>query len=343
MSFSKPSFILFCSSLILSTFLILSSSNLIIIWIRIELNLLSFVPILINDKTRWETESTIKYFLAQAIGSAIVLSALISINLFPAPPLIPMSSFLLFLGLLIKIGFPPFHFWIPHTMQGATWINCLILRTLQKIAPMTIIWTLFSSYFSSPSVLLLVVGAIVGRMGGLNQTQIRPLLAYSSISHMAWIIAVGILSLSVALVYLLIYIIISTALILGLRKHEIKLFPNTSSIKLSHITAQTPIILCLLSLGGLPPLRGFFPKWLSVDLLTSRGFNGLALILLSSALINLFFYLRLSFNLLNNNHPVKVSYAPQPLLASSLAIATLPLAPAVLLLLLYAMNLLNKS
>jgi NADH:ubiquinone oxidoreductase subunit 2 (subunit N) len=84
---------------------------------------------------------------------------------------------------MIKLGMAPFHFWLPHVIGGIRWVSCVVLSVWQKVGPIFILrsfvfsWRLYIFIFAA-------LGAIVGGVGGINQSQLRVLLAYSSIGHM---------------------------------------------------------------------------------------------------------------------------------------------------------------
>lgn len=342
MLFYKPSHILFMTSLVLSTVTAISASSWLLLWIMIELNLISFVPVLLSSKLLSQIEASTKYFLAQAVGSSIVLlSACLSSC--QTGFLINSISFpLLITGLAIKMGFPPIHFWMPQVMEGISWINCIILSTWQKLIPIFIVLTLINLLSMQVTNTVLIAAALVGSIGGLNQTHLRPLLAFSSISHMSWIFATALISKSMSFLYLLCYIFISVSVMWSIHGSRLVSSKTSESIVSSNPSIHWQTFVILLSLGGLPPLLGFFPKWISMEGLCSQILFFLTLSLLTRALINLFFYLRLIFNFsiikASFLSSIKKSYS----IKMRIATATLPLGPYIFYLITYAMNLLNK-
>lgn len=91
-------------------------------------------------------------------------------------------------GLCVKLGLFPFHYWLPRVMAGLPWVSCLLLATWQKFAPLFLMLCLLElsrSYLIACVVCFIGMGSsLVGGLGGMNQTQIRALLAYSSIGHL---------------------------------------------------------------------------------------------------------------------------------------------------------------
>nr|YP_009131422.1 NADH dehydrogenase subunit 2 [Sclerolinum brattstromi]AIL54782.1 NADH dehydrogenase subunit 2 [Sclerolinum brattstromi] len=293
-----PATPLFSSLLMLSTFLSLSSSHWLLLWLGLELNLLSFIPMIMFSMNLQETEGAIKYFMTQAMGSALILlGGMILLNSF-----IPMklSSILIIGGTMYKLGLAPCHFWLPNTMAAISWFSCLILSTWQKIIPLMILITL---HMHETTFMLIMSGALsslIGGMGGMNQSALRPLLAYSSVGHLGWMICASTISSSSAIIYFMSYILIISPIIMLFATKNIFSSIQMFSISKSKISFQLSTAMLFMSLGGLPPLFGFFPKWIAIQSLASSNSILLPLILIIGALMNLYFYLILSFPMILN-------------------------------------------
>nr|QAA11066.1 NADH dehydrogenase subunit 2 [Stenopus scutellatus] len=288
-----PSSILFSATLLMGMILTISSSSWFGAWMGLELNLMSFLALISVKNNQYASESALKYFLIQAMASAMVmLSALmINMSMYWAPIILSLS-------LLIKSGAAPFHFWFPVVMESLNWPHATILMTIQKIAPLS----LMSHLVCSSELLIkisILISATVGAIGGLNQTSLRKLLTYSSINHMAWMLAALFVSELMWITYLGVYcLMVSTITFLFFQQqtfHLSSLITNKSTSQFMKVTT----FCSLLSLGGLPPFTGFFIKWMMIQEL-NMTFNFFTLfILLSSALLTLFFYMRIiSFALL---------------------------------------------
>ena len=281
--------LLFLFTLIIGTTLSISSSSWFGAWVGLELNLLSFIPLISSKNNQYSSESALKYFLIQALGSSIIIlsASFFLISLYSA-------RILLITSLLLKAGAAPFHFWFPRVIEGLNWPQAVTLITIQKIAPISLIsYTI--SY--SPSFLItssILLSALVGAVGGLNQTFLRKIIAYSSINHIAWILSAIILRETRWIIYFIIYSLVSSSLAF--------LFFRSQSFHISHIMnnsphSQTKKILTfasLLSLGGLPPFTGFIAKWFIIQELAFNQIFITLLVLLSRALVTLFYYLRIS-------------------------------------------------
>lgn len=244
-----------------------------------------------------ETERAIKYFLAQALGSAIILYSRILIY---NPTNQPLIQSILVVGLLLKLGAAPCHFWFPSTITSINWINCLILCTWQKLGPLALLIFPFTNTYQLKPLLILVasLNALLGGILGINQSHIRAVLAYSSITHIGWII--GGISTNITLipiVYFIIYSVIITPIFIILNIWKSLSFSQIPQILINSISISIIFSLTILSLGGLPPLTGFIPKWLTIIILSTTNWI-LVLVLLLGSLINLYFYLNLTFNII---------------------------------------------
>lgn len=339
-----PHLPLFSSTLFLGTIIALSSNQWIYIWIGLEINLLSFIPLVISQSNNQETEAAIKYFLAQATGSGLLLLG--ALNYFFYPIIFSgqkTSCIFILIGLIIKLGMAPCHFWFPSVIRRLSWTICLILTTWQKLVPLLIVFFLLNSIIYQLSLIPAALSRIIGGIGGLNQTQLRPLLAYSSIGHMGWIFAASFISASTSTIYFLIYIIIISPIILIIKSISKKSPKEFSSLSKTSISSIYILILCILSLGGLPPLTGFFPKWITIEALITRNQWLLTSILIIGSLINLSYYLNIFFsvNIKSQSHYqlVIVKTSPILLILTLLASLTLPLATTIIT---YAMIIFNK-
>jgi len=303
---------LFLSTLLLGTTLSISSRSWFGAWIGLELNLLSFIPLASSKNNQYSSEAALKYFLIQALGSSvIILSA--SIILFS----LYYSRILIIIALLLKAGAAPFHFWFPRVIEGLHWPQAIILITIQKIAPMSLLSYLTFENIHPILFRAIIISAIVGAVGGINQTLLRKIIAYSSINHIAWIIRAIIIRESRWLFYFLLYSFISSSIAL--------LFNLQDAFHISHIlnntnySPQLKLItsLSLLSLGGLPPFTGFIPKWFIIQEIISTNLILTLSILLTSSLLTLYFYLRITITSLIISSP-KTKWKLKSILYSSL-------------------------
>lgn len=333
------------SSLSLGTTITFISSHWMLAWFGLEINTIAIIPLIAHNHHPRPVEATTKYFMAQATAAAIILFGSIfnawttgqwSIDHISNPTAINIAT----IGLAIKIGIAPLHIWLPEVLQGLDLTTGLILSTWQKLAP----FALLTQLPPSNQELFIVIGllsTLIGGWGGLNQTQLRKILAYSSIAHLGWIFMIIQFSTSLAFLTLLTYFVItfSAFILFKLNKST-----NINSLALSWtkapaLTAITPLI--ILSLGGLPPFTGFGPKWMILTTLTSFNLNALATLAAISTLLSLYFYLRLTYSISLTIPPNNTSgIAPWRLhnlqstiplaLTSTLTIILLPILPTII-------------
>nr|UOU20220.1 NADH dehydrogenase subunit 2 [Glycera sp. i ZZ-2021] len=296
-----PYYSLFSLTLFTGTLMALSSNHWVYVWMGFEINLMSFIPMILQSNSNQETEAAIKYFLIQALGSSFILLSSLSLTFNPFSIFSSnLMAFTLIFALMIKMGAAPFHFWLPQVMSSVSWLSCMILATWQKIAPLFIIVSISSTFSFKFIMVMAAIGTIVGGLGGLNQTHLRPLLAYSSISHLGWMMAASCVSMYTTITYFFIYMLMTLSIMLIMYTNTAKSNYISSMSNLS-LTLSISLMILFLSLGGLPPLLGFFPKWIMIKSLVFQNMTTFALIMILGSLISLFYYLSLFFNLFMNN------------------------------------------
>nr|UVI60575.1 NADH dehydrogenase subunit 2 [Haliotis scalaris] len=292
----------------LGSILSLSSIHWLSIWVGLEINMMGFIPLLIYRGLTMETESSIKYFIMQALGSSMLMfGSLLSFNLSLSWEAwqyhtSPLGLTLIILSLFLKLGAFPFHFWLPEVMMNLSWLNCLILTTWQKLAPVFLLTAMTQSWNYQPiiSTLFIMAGlsSLIGGLGGINQTQIRTLLAYSSIGHVGWMTFCALTSESALKIYFIIYTLISICLFANLWTSDIKSFRHIGAMKNENPKInQLTLIFILLSLGGMPPLLGFAAKWTAISFSCIISSPALIFPLLLGSLMSLFYYLTLLFSM----------------------------------------------
>nr|WIM50761.1 NADH dehydrogenase subunit 2 [Conus ventricosus] len=308
---SLPFGLMFLFVMGFGTMLSLSSVHWLGIWAGLEMNLIGFLPMLIYQKKISESESAVKYFIVQALGSSLLIfGSLLGFSTSFSWDVMSegMGGILglctLVSGLSVKLGVFPFHYWVPSVMAGLSWVSCMLLATWQKLAPLFLLLSLCQlSEVKELLVLFCVMSggsALVGGMGGLNQTQVRALLAYSSIGHLGWMIFAMLHSEWCMKLYLFIYLGIITSLFVSLWLKDFSAMKDVSSLK--HFKAyHLVIMLLLLSLSGLPPLLGFVSKWLVVLVSSSSPFSFIIFLLILGSLMSLFYYLSLFFSFFLNS------------------------------------------
>nr|AAQ23393.1 NADH dehydrogenase subunit 2 [Crax rubra] len=332
-------------SLLVGTTITISSNHWMMAWTGLEINTLAIIPLIAKSHHPRAIEATIKYFLTQSAASALVLfSSMINAWLTGQWDITqlnhPLPCLMLTTAIAIKLGLAPFHFWFPEVLQGSHLTTALLLSTLMKFPPLTLL--LMTSKSLNPTLLttLAITSMTLGGWMGLNQTQTRKILAFSSISHLGWMALVIIYNPKLSLLAFLLYTVMTTAVFLSLNKIKVL---KLSAMLISWTktpTLNAALMLTLLSLAGLPPLTGFSPKWLIIQELTKQETTPAATIAAMLSLLGLFFYLRLAYHSTitlppNSSNHMKMWYTrktPSTLTAilTSLSISLLPLSPMIL-------------
>nr|QCE30815.1 NADH dehydrogenase subunit 2 [Hylopezus ochroleucus] len=287
-------------SLILGTTITISSNHWMMAWTGLEINTLAILPLISKSHHPRAIEAATKYFLIQATASALLLFSSMTNAWFTGQWDIthlthPVSCSLITTAISMKLGLVPFHFWFPEILQGSPLTTGLLLATAMKFPPLTLL--ILTSHSLNPTLLtsMAIASAALGGWAGLNQTQTRKIMAFSSISHLGWMTIIIIYAPKLTLTTFYLYCLMTTAIFLILNTNKILKLSTmmTTWTKIPSLTAT--LMLTLLSLAGLPPLTGFLPKWLIIQELTKQEMTPTATIITLLSLLGLFFYLRLAY------------------------------------------------
>nr|AAP94511.1 NADH dehydrogenase subunit II [Anolis cybotes] len=297
---SPTIFSIMLSSLATGTIITMTSHHWLMAWIGLEINTLAIIPIISMQHSPRATEAATKYFLTQAAASSLILfSSLINAWQTGTWDITQLSTtqscILLTMALSMKLGLAPLHFWLPEVIQGTTMLSALIITTWQKLAPMSLIYLTSNSLSTTTLLILGLLSTTIGGWAGLNQTQTRKIMAYSSIAHLGWMATIASIMTNILTMSLIIYLLLTMATFYSLIITKSKTIQDTSTTWTSSPYLMILMMLTLLSLGGLPPLTGFIPKWLILEQLTTQNLTTLALFMTMAALLSLFFYLRLTY------------------------------------------------
>nr|QPN55214.1 NADH dehydrogenase subunit 2 [Boiga quincunciata] len=288
------------TSITLSTIAVMSATHWLMAWTCLEINTLSMVPIISKTNHPRATEAATKYYLIQTMAStamlfAATMNALNTSNWEIQLTTEPMTMTIITMALLMKMAAAPFHFWLPDVSQGSTTMTTLTILTWQKIAPLSILVTTYNKTNVTLTLLSAILSIAMGGLGSLNQTQLRKLMAFSSIAHTGWIMATLTMAPNISTLTFMIYTMTTTPIFL--------LMNNTASTTIKDLGATwtnspyTMMVLSttMLSLGGLPPLSGFMPKWLILNKLTTMNMTTEATLMALTSLLSLYVYMRLIY------------------------------------------------
>nr|AEQ28600.1 NADH dehydrogenase subunit 2 [Rhipidura cyaniceps]AEQ28604.1 NADH dehydrogenase subunit 2 [Rhipidura cyaniceps] len=337
--------LVFITSLLLGTTITISSNHWITAWAGLEINTLAVLPLISKSHHPRAIEAATKYFLVQAAASALVLFSSMTNAWYTGQWDItqmahPTSSLILTAAISMKLGLVPFHFWFPEVLQGSSLITGLILSTVVKFPPITLLY--MTSHSLNPELLttMAILSVALGGWMGLNQTQIRKILAFSSISHLGWMAIIVLYNPKLTLLNFYLYSLMTATVFLTLNSMKVLKLTTLMTAWTKSPSLSSIFLLTLLSLAGLPPLTGFLPKWLIIEELTKQDMTPAAMMLSLLSLLSLFFYLRLAYcatitlpphttnhvKKWRTNKPVNIMIA----ILTTLSIMLLPISPMVL-------------
>nr|UZG66120.1 NADH dehydrogenase subunit 2 [Abscondita chinensis] len=284
--------LMFTSMLIKSTLITISAYTWLGMSIGLEINLLSLIPI-IPSKSILSSETSIKYFITQAIASTIIMMSMIKmIWYFNFSSLINMKSnwlMIMNLGLIFKMGMAPLHFWFPEVLEGLNWKNCLIMLTWQKITRMMLIMLNieFPIFYS----MIIISAMMISGFMSINQMSIRTLMAFSSMNHMGWLMSSMMTAKTIWILYIVLYSII-TINITMIMTNIFYLNQIFSTLNVS-FSMYMFFMLNFLSFCGIPPLLGFIPKWMVIQTMIENNMFFLTIIMIMFSLIMIYVYIRI--------------------------------------------------
>nr|QDH07447.1 NADH dehydrogenase subunit 2 [Pilsbryoconcha exilis] len=277
--------------LIVSTLMTFMSTNTLFTWMMLELNMLSFIPLMHTKNLTTETEASMKYTIPQSFGSSLFMMSTLMM------PLTQSSKLLASTALILKLGGVPLHTWFPTVMELISPMTALILTTWQKMAPLLLLTTNELAY--TPMIVLsAIASALWGSTAGLNQTNLLKLMTFSSINHLSWLLMSSMLNSVTPIIYMASYSLTVLPIFLYMQtpnstSYKTTLFPSLNNFH------QLSFILSALSLASLPPLTMFLNKLPIITMMLTELLTPLLILLLSAA-VSLYFYLSLAIMMMLN-------------------------------------------
>ncbi|MBP1472947.1 NADH-quinone oxidoreductase subunit NuoN [Frateuria sp. MAH-13] len=315
--------------------LLVSAGNLVMVYLGLELlTLCSYGLVALNRDSQLSSEAAIKYFVLGALSSGMLLYGMSMVygatgtlalaQLHGAVVHAGMSNLMVFglifmiVGISFKLGVAPFHMWIPDVYQGAPTSVTTFIASTSKIAAFGMAYRLLESGMGGMAgqwqmmlAVLAVVSLAIGNLVAIVQTNLKRLLAYSTISHMGFLLLglvnAGPEGYAAAMFYAICYALMSTAafgVILALARagFECEEIDDFKGLNQRSPWMAFLMMLAMFSLAGVPPLFGFFAKLLVLKAAIDAGMMWLALVGVVFAIIGLYYYLRV----------VKVMYFDKP-------------------------------
>jgi NADH-quinone oxidoreductase subunit N len=310
---------------ILGMMIMSSSSNLISMYLGLEIMSLTLYSLIAMANTRvLAIEAALKYFILGAIASGILLYgmsllygatgsldiATIAHNSADANPLlINFAIVFLLIGIAFKFGAVPFHMWVPDVYQGAILSSTMFLSSVPKIATSLMFVRVItealdgsSDYWGEIVMFLGVFSVIVGTVIALIQTNIKRLLAYSTIAHIGFILVAFSLGTtsgySSAIYYMVIYAITTIAafgilIAISSKDYEIDGLSSLSGLFKDHPIMAFAMLIVMFSMAGIPPMIGFYAKLSILQEVMASSHILIATILVIFAVIGAYYYLRI--------------------------------------------------
>nr|URX53020.1 NADH dehydrogenase subunit 2 [Glyptotermes sp. 9 AB-2022a]URX53033.1 NADH dehydrogenase subunit 2 [Glyptotermes sp. 9 AB-2022a] len=291
---NNPTKILLSTTLISGILISISSNSWLGAWMGLEINLMSFIPLMSSQENIYTAEASLSYFLVQALASSSLLFlVMMKALLNQAVVTSSVHSYAIMTPLLMKMGAAPLHWWFPSVMEGLSWSNCLLMMTVQKAAPMMLISYLLKMNTLTLAVILMSV--VMGSMGGMNQTSLRSILTYSSINHTGWMLTAMMGGTNLWLMYFMVYSLLTSTVVTTAKSYNISFVNQTMTVN-KKSTMKFVLFTTLLSLGGLPPFIGFLPKWIVIQLMIANNLSFIMAVMVVTSLMTLYYYLSVCYS-----------------------------------------------
>ncbi len=311
---------------LLGAMLLISGNSLIMVYLGLELtSLASYALVAFNRDSKDGSEAAMKYFVLGSMASGLLLYGMSMIYgatgtlALPAVAealattgtdnlLLVFGMVFLVVGIAFKLGVAPFHMWVPDVYQGAPLAATLFISTVPKLAAFAMAYRLLVSGMAplhgdwlQMLAVLAVASIIVGNLAAIMQTNIRRMLAYSTISHMGFVL-LGMLpgtgaGYGASLFYIIVYALMSAAafgmlIMLSGKGHSVQDLDDLKGLNRHNGWLAAVMALVVFSMAGVPPLVGFFAKWLVIEAVLQAGLAWVAIVAVVFSVIGAYYYLR---------------------------------------------------
>ncbi len=321
---------------LLGVMVMISASNLITVYLGLELLALSsYALVALDRESRFGSEAAMKYFILGSLASGLLLygmsliyGATGSLDLATISQalgagagesmLLTFGLVFIVIGIAFKLGAVPFHMWVPDVYHGAPLAITLFISSVPKLAGLALAIRLLDNGliglhgdWQGMLVVLAALSLILGNFAAIAQTNIKRMLAYSTISHMGFML-LGILAgtaegYAAAMFYAIAYAIMSVGafaviILISNGDREADQLDDFKGLARRNPWHAFLMMMILFSLAGVPVFLGFFAKWQVIAAAISAGFTGLAVLAVVTAVVGAFYYLRV----------VKLMYFDEP-------------------------------
>ncbi|MDA8867539.1 NADH-quinone oxidoreductase subunit NuoN [Candidatus Pelagibacter sp.] len=311
-------------SSVLGMMVMISSNDLMVFYIGLELQSLAlYVLATFNRDQLKSSEAGLKYFVLSALSSGLLLYGcsliygfsgstnfdLISNQLNSSNYALTFGIVFILVGLAFKISAVPFHMWAPDVYEGSPTSVTLFFTMVPKIAALTVfirfLYVPFLNLIDQWQMIIIflsIASMLFGAIAAIGQTNIKRLIAYSSIGHIGYTLA-GLATgsnegIQSSIVYITIYVIMNLAffsclLMLKRNNQYYEDIDDLSGLSKNHPLLSLSLLVILFSLAGIPPLAGFFAKFYIFTAVLEKSMYFLAIVGLLSTVIAAFYYLRI--------------------------------------------------
>ena len=326
-SLKRPEFAIILLISIVGMLLMISSNDLLSLFMSMELQSLSlYILVSFSRDDFTSSEAGVKYFIIGSLSTCIFLfgtslvyglvgstsfneiSVFMS-NLYSTPTMLIVGLIFILVSLSLKISAAPFHMWTPDVYQGAPSIITTLLSTLPKIAAFGVLIRLLVYPFGEIIVdwgkiliILSISSMLIGSLGALRQTYLKRLMAYSTINHIGFIL-MGLIpgsedGITSICIYLIFYITMNLGIFLFILNMQRDQVSVTSIKDLSGLYRSQPLTagcvsIILFSMAGIPPMAGFIGKLIILNIVIDNNLFFLAVIAVLTSVIAAFYYIRL--------------------------------------------------
>lgn len=321
---------------LLGVMLLISANSLVMIYLGLELiSLSSYALVAYDRESRIGSEAAIKYFVLGSMASGMLLYGMSMIygatgsmdlsqvavavrTVGPDEPLLIFGLVFLVVGLAFKLGVVPFHMWIPDVYQGAPVATTLFISSVPKMAAFAMAFRLLQTGlgdmqtdWSQMLSILAVLSIMLGNLAAIAQTNIKRMLAYSTISHMGFVL-MGLLpgtamGYGAGMFYVIVYSLMSAAgfgmvILLSARGVEAENLDDFKGLNQRNSWYAAVMAMVMFSMAGIPVFVGFFAKWMVIKAALDAGLMWLAIVAVVFSVVGAFYYLRV----------VKLMYFDEP-------------------------------
>jgi len=307
--------------------LMISSHHLIMIYMGLELlSLCMYTLVALQRDNQNASEAAIKYFVLGALASGLLLygmsmlygfSGSLDISIIAMqiaqhniePSLLLFGTVFIVTGIAFKLGAVPFHMWVADVYQGATLPVTMLISSVPKFAAIAMVIRLLyigldsiSTDWQQMLLIMAVLSVAIGNITAIAQTNIKRMLAYSTISHVGFIM-LGFMSGSIigvgsVLFYIACYVLMTLAafgllISISTKDSDIELINDLKGLNSRNSWAAGILMIVMLSMAGIPPTVGFYAKFSVLQSALSEGFVITAIFFVLMALIGMYYYLRI--------------------------------------------------